>query len=446
MSARQRNAARIRICACGIRKRRPVAAVRPPPRAMPSRSESDPLVAVAALYRAYAAILLAATVLLGTWMRAMMLWPGLVPPVPFQHLIHAHSHVGFFGWLVLGIAGALVTRSGAPERAGALRRLGHAVAAASALALVAFAWQGYGPVSIALSALHVVLWILLARELWPLERAEPQARPWMRLALVGLLAAGAATLLPGILTARGIESGWLRELGIELFLDLFIFGWVVAASLGLLYAAADARRWSGLARLLFALGVVPSAILYVAASPPAAALLWVGRVGSALVGLGMLAAFADLIRTRRSPLAMVAVTTVGLVGALEIVAGLGIGRMLLHGRPIVLAFVHLVLLGIATSTLLSIAPLRRRVVAAIAGSVFAAGAGVMVLSLAAMGWPWLSVLAAAAGADVLHLLLCSFVGGAAAALAAIVLAVPAPPVRSPSDVAPSLAAAEAPVS
>lgn len=403
----------------------------------------DPITAVAALYRRYAVALLAVTLVIGVWMRAMLVWPRLASPIPFQHLVHAHSHVGFFGWLVLGLAGAIIPRAMVGDRVVALRRIAHALAVASVAALFAFAWQGYGAASIGISAVHVVLWILLARQLWPLAGVDQRARPWLRLSLVGLCAAGASTIVPGILRARGVETGWLRELGIELFLDLFIFGWVIAATVGLAHDLVRPPRGSRAARVLFAVGVLPSAFLYVTA-PPGEAFVWIGRLGAGLLGTALLLAASDLLGRRGAALdALTALASVALllVGGLQLVAAAGLGSSLLHGRPIVLAFVHLALVGAATPMLLATAPEPRRVGHAGGVALFAGGLALMLLMLVAMGWPWLAMRASALGVDVMRQLTLACVGGGCAAVGALVLAL-APPAHSRA-VAISLVAAEA---
>ena len=398
-----------------------------------SHPPADPVAAVATLYRRYAVALLAVTLLLGVWMRAMLAWPRFASGIPFRHLVHAHSHVGFFGWLVLGIAAAIVPRAATVARVPTLRRIAHAIAAASIVALVAFAWEGYGPIAIVVSAVHVLLWIALVRQLWPLGAAERCARPWLRIALVGLCVAGASTLLPGFLAARGVESGWLRELGIELFLDLFVFGWTIAAAIGLAYATVRPPRGSRLALALFALGVVPSACLYVPGAP-GAFVAAVGRVGVALVGAALVLVARDLLVHRAPALVSLAAVAMAVVGGLQLLAAAGVGGALLHGRPIVLAFVHLTLLGVATQVLLATSASGRRLGHGVGVVLLAAGGALMLLMLVAMGWPWLAVRATAAGIDVMRMLVLASVGGAIAAAGALILAIAPAAHTSPGPV------------
>jgi hypothetical protein len=78
------------------------------------RPLSAPSVREPPVYRPFALIALAATLLvgtpLGTWMLARLYWGG--GPVPIEHVwLHAHLQiVGFFGTLILGVAQHLVPR------------------------------------------------------------------------------------------------------------------------------------------------------------------------------------------------------------------------------------------------------------------------------------------------------------------------------------------------
>lgn len=376
------------------------------------------------VYAWYAVATLAATVLVGAWLRAALAWPAVGLGLPLGNALHAHSHVGFFGWAVLAPAALLARRlhAGATRR-GLLRAHAHALGILSFAALAAFAWQGYGAISIALSALHVLLWVALAALAWPLDRANRAERAILRGALAMLVTAGAATLVPGILMARGVGDGWLRETGIKLFLAAFINGWLVLAVAGALAARHERPSRLRLPALLVAAGALPSALLYVAAAPPAAWLQLVGRGGALAGGLGLLLlgmrlAGGDGALRRGGALAA------ALAGVLAMLAGAGVGQELMHGRAIVVAYLHLVLLGFATPLLLvSLAPARLAAPAARAiALVMLGGLAAMLAALVVQGWPRLTILAypvlGARGAAVL-----AFAGGAVAAAAAMALGV-----------------------
>jgi hypothetical protein len=379
---------------------------------------------LAASWARWAGALLALTVVVGTWMRAAFLWPSLALGLSLPNAVHAHSHVAFFGWVVMGIVAALLPSAALDaRRARRLRALAPVLGALSLAAMVAFAAQGYGAAAIAISALHVLAWVVVALTLWPLERATGGARTLMRGALAFLLVAGAATVLPGVLKARGVEDGWLRELGIKLFLTAFIHGFIGMAVMGLVVARIPRPRLARAAAWLTAAGALPSALLHVATPAPAPWIPLAGRAAVGLVGLGTLLFAVEALRARLPALLRGAALAALLVGALEALAAVGVGGSLMHGRPVVVAFLHLLLLGVATPVLIgAVAP--RALEGASARPWAVALEGGLALMLAALvigGWPWLMMLAMRAGLGVRATLALALAGGVVSAAAVLAL-------------------------
>ncbi len=173
---------------------------------MDSHTGTQPSATAAALAARWAAVSLGATLLSGLWLRAALTWPAFSGGVNLLHAVHAHSHVAFFGWLVLGVASIAARQTAFSAQAlGQWRLLVHALGVLSLIALGAFAVMGYAAPTIALSAVHVLLWIPLVRLLWPLTHATAAQRAWWRASFRALLLAGAATLMPAVFVARGIR-------------------------------------------------------------------------------------------------------------------------------------------------------------------------------------------------------------------------------------------------
>ncbi len=417
----------------------------PPGTPHPSDPGEAPERGAARLYALYAALFLGLAVGIGTWLRAMFLWPGLKGPLTFQYLVHAHSHGAFFGWVTPALFAAIAAAARPHTVLDArLRVHAHALAVLSAAAIVSFALTGYGAVSIAISAGHVVLWYLFALPVWRALGTDrgpgPDQRSFYRAALALLLLAGAATLLPGVLLARGVENAWLKELGVKLFLTPFIGGWLMLGALGAAYGRLGAGRWSGWALRLTAAGVVPATLLFVAEPAPWPLLVWLGRTGSLLVGLGGVAFALDVIDAwpRAGALLRLAGAAAFLKGMLELMAGLGIGGALLHDRSIVLAYLHLALLGVVTPAL--IAAVYRRLAAAASENeldrpaqgpadgrvrTLAHGLGLALMcgALVGLGWPALGRALTALGLGFERLFPMALAGGALSALAVLALLV-----------------------
>ena len=92
--------------------------------------------------------------LTGAWMRYYPFAPGT--SIPYSHVLHAHSHFALLGWAFMGCFVLFLHFFW--ER---IRHKKQAILAASAMAgislamLFAFLYQGYGPLSIAVSTLHI---------------------------------------------------------------------------------------------------------------------------------------------------------------------------------------------------------------------------------------------------------------------------------------------------
>ncbi|MCC6431984.1 MAG: hypothetical protein IT354_13820 [Gemmatimonadaceae bacterium] len=412
---------------------------------MDSHTGTQPSATAAALAARWAAVSLGATLLSGLWLRTALTWPAFSGGVNLLHAVHAHSHVAFFGWLVLSVASVAARQTTFSAQAlGQWRLLVHALGVLSLVALGAFAVMGYAAPTIALSAVHVLLWIPLVRLLWPLTHATAAQRAWWRASFRALLLAGAATLMPAVFVARGIREGWWREFGIKLFLALFINGFAGFAALGLLsssgaergdHAGSDNRDPLAWPRRMMTAALIPLAVLYVSTPAPAAWLVWSARAAVGIMGVGTAWVLVQAMQTPRSGWRWLAWSAWGVVAILELVAATGVGTTLLHQRPVTLAFTHLVLL-LSVSPVLAAAltqrphahprvemrgnkrvELRVKVRLNLRMLVATGGGALMCISLAALGWPWLSAQVSALGVNALQLMTVIAVASAVAATA-----------------------------
>jgi hypothetical protein len=374
------------------------------------------------LYAFWAVALLGLTLLAGVHMRAAFAWPVLRGGLSGPNLVHAHSHVGFFGWAVMAVCALLTSRAQlAAWQAAVHRWLAHAIGIGSAAAFVGFALRGYDVATIALSAFHVLLWLVLVVLVWRDVRSQPQAtRPFVRTALLFLAGAGLATVVPVVLMVRGVADPWLQQLGVKLFLTPFVTGFLLLFALGTVYGLLRRPRHARTSLVLIALGVLPSTLLYVSAAPPAEWLPWAGRAGMALVAAGTLLFVADAARNAAlPPLAWVVVLMAAAKAGLELLAAAGVGAAIMHNRAITIAVLHLVLLGIVTPAL--VLGLRPRLRAPVRTSVFAAGLVAMTVAVGITGWPWAARLLILRGVQLELLFVSVAVAGAVSAVALLSL-------------------------
>jgi hypothetical protein len=376
---------------------------------------NDAMNDTARIYARYALGLLALTLLAGVHLRAAFVWPAVRGGMNGAYLVHAHSHAGFFGWAVMAGFAAITARMTFTVAAARVQRvIAHALGLASAAAFVGFALRGYDLVTVAISVLHVLLWIaFVASVAGHLAGGDVTAR-FTRVALGFLVAAGLATTAPVVMMVRGVTDPWLLQLGVKLFLTPFATGFLVLLALGVVYRGIPTPRYAGAVLTLIATGALPSTLLYVQAAPPVAWLTMVGRAGIALTGAGILLFAADAARSRLTPLARVVMASAAVTGVVQLLAAAGVGAAFMHSRAITIAVLHLVVLGVVTPALLM--ALRPGVVAPVRTAVYAAGTALLLVALAATGWPWAARALVMRGVGIDALLVVAAVGGVVGAV------------------------------
>ena len=288
--------------------------------------------------------------------------------------------------------------------------------------LATFPVQGYGPASIAFSTLHMVGAGVFAWRLWRRNLAAPGARFHLRLALACLVLSGLGPLVLGPLAALGLRDTPAYLLCIYFYLHAQYNGWFLFFLQALLLQppagreaseretrlAVSAGRWLGAGVVL----TLAQSTLWL--GPPA----WVRGV-AALGGVAQLVGFARLLHALRASawpvggtrltraLRRLAFASWALKLVLQVTAAAPGLAPLVNHRFVVIAFLHLVFLGVVAPAILAFGFgrgwLRDTCVARLAAGLFFTAAVVSeaVLIAVALGWapsvslPWLLFLPAA---------------------------------------------------
>ncbi|WP_038030048.1 hypothetical protein [Thermonema rossianum] len=286
----------------------------------------------------------------------------------YKHLLHAHSHVAVLGWLFAGFYLFMVWLF-VPETAQVpFRRLFYAMQLAVAGMLFTFPVQGYGPLSIPFSTLHILLSYVAIYRLVPFIRTAKQAavlRYGSLLALAFHFLATLGTWALAIVMAKKLKQTPAYDLSIKWYLHLEFQGWFfmaafVVAAYFLLRQKTKLHGWR-IALSLWALAVLGSYSLYpawhgIAIEP----LMLVHRFSVAAEMIASIWWFRQIWRNRTYLRARTPSRLLMAIALLAFAARQCIVAMLWHEplalqsmgyRSAIIGFLHLMHLGIFTHVL-----------------------------------------------------------------------------------------------
>ncbi len=309
--------------------------------------------------RAFALALgfLLVTAILGTLLRLHTAVP--LPGFAYGHVLHAHSHVAFLGWVFNAFFALALTYFAPPGEQRGYVRLFVVLQIAVVGMLVSYPIQGYGSVSIAFSTLHMVGSGVFAWKLWHRNTASPVARGHLRAALLFLVVSGLGPLALGPLAASGLRDTPAYQLSIYFYLHCQYNGWFLFFLQAVLFqsftpanpaAARQALHWLSAGAVLTlaqsALWLHPPGWVY--------ALAALGG-GVQLVGcvylLRALRGAGTLFRGMARALAVLALASFFLKHLLQAASAAPALAHLANHRFTVIAFLHLVFLGVVAPAL-----------------------------------------------------------------------------------------------
>ncbi len=281
-----------------------------------------------------------------------------------RNLLHAHSHFAFGGWVthMLYCGFSALVRPYLPERT--IRKyeilIGLNLVCSFGM-LVAFTIQGYKAVSITFSTLAVVLAVLFAtrfiKNRGDLPKGHP-ALPWAVMALVlHVMSSAGPAMLAYMMGTKSINADWYLG-SVYYYLHFQYNGWFFFGAVALL---AGQQGFPGLSKYfrVVSFTVFPTLFLSLLWLKIPAWLYWI-TVAAAIV---QLLAWGVLLRENRNSLkhlslqvcssgwtvwlfyaAIAAVSIKFLLQAVSVIPALS--QLVFGFRPIVIAYLHLVLLGV----------------------------------------------------------------------------------------------------
>ncbi len=308
---------------------------------------------------------------IGLGLRGFMLWPA--NGLSYTYWLHAHSHVVLLGWAFNALLSALLVDFLPPTRIRTYRIWWIGLQVAVGGMLVFFPIQGYAAGSILFSTLHVWFSYGIGIKLWRDLRKNPALSASLLRWGIGLLFL--STLGPyavGVLKARGLAATDWPNLAIYFYLHFLYNGWFVFGILALLVRQLEFWELSLPARagrVWLAVSVASCLTGYslsVLWSHPPTVVWAVGfasgtlQLGAGGWLLGQLwqrrTAFYERLTpwafwlVRLSAVAFVLKLVLQFISAFPWAAALAYAQ-----RPVVIAYLHLVFIGLVSFFLLGLA-------------------------------------------------------------------------------------------
>jgi len=296
--------------------------------------------------------------LLRWYMLAPMSW------LTYPNWLHAHSHIMFLGWIGNFLMLAYISNQSLWQKK-RYRILFYAIQCSLAGMLISFPLQGYGIISILLSALHTVAWWLFT--VWyfiDLKKLAGSASIWYsKISLVLFVIASLGPFVLGTLTSNGVgHSNWYY-FALYYYLHFqyngfFIFGIMhlffhLLESKGVDFNSIQAKR---IGKFLL-VSIFPMYFLSIVSAKPGIAYNIIGFSGGMiqLVALLRFISFTKLTKFSTSTILWnVSILCFMLKTILQLLsAAPQIAQLALEVRPFVIGYLHLVVIGTVSFSIIA---------------------------------------------------------------------------------------------
>jgi len=289
-----------------------------------------------------------------------------LPAVNYKYLLHAHSHFAFSGWLSTVIFTSFVSillQSGRAVRKVYIYQFWLAQAASFGM-LLSFPFQGYGPVSIFFSVLSVLFSWWFALCYWKDASANLPSltQGWIKAALLCFVLSSAGPFMLAYIMSHRIRDTHLYYNAVYLFLHFQYNGWFSFAVLGLFFHSAHRlgiQLDGSKSRIFFLLMVsacIPAYCLSLLWTDPPVWIFIIASLAACLQLVALVPLLQVIGRSRRQwslrlplqvkilwGLSLIAFVIKLLLQALSALPALG--RLAFGFRPVIIGYLHLVVLG-----------------------------------------------------------------------------------------------------
>jgi hypothetical protein len=296
---------------------------------------------------------------------------SFLPQFQFVHLVHAHSHVAFLGW-VFFILLAILLQFGLPESARESRQLKvffYLVHLSVIGMLISFSLEGYAFFSILFSTIHIFLSYWFAYYFLKHQRKDlPSiARRFFKGSILFNLLSSFGPWGLAVLGAKGLATSPLGNVSIYLYLHLQYSGWFLFVIMGAAYMILHQKGIiysESKAQIQFSIqfiGVIPSYITSILWYGLPTYLIWIGYIGAVFQFAGLILFLSSVwklcLKQEANRLGKLLLNFSFLSLSAKALLELGgasprLADMVFQNRQVILGYLHLTLLGFTSSFLL----------------------------------------------------------------------------------------------
>ena len=295
--------------------------------------------------------------LMGLLLRSFPFLPEF--PLLYKNILHGHSHFAFGGWVMpMMVSLFLKYFPDLAEKTGYRhwRMISFLLLGSAYGMMLSFPVQGYGPVSVCFSTLSMAAGYYMVFVVFKAlkGREGKTSDRWIRWALIYFALSTAGPLATGPLIAMGYQGTPLYYNAIYFYLHFQYNGFFTFFVLALLYRLLE-NKGQGLygkkVFLLFNGACIPTCLLSVLWSQPPVLLNIIGGTGALLQVAGWMYLLKDLRTIRPKPawirrLLFFSFLSFSLKIGLQLFSAWpALAIMAYHHRNLVIAYLHLVLLG-----------------------------------------------------------------------------------------------------
>ena len=290
-----------------------------------------------------------------------------LPGINYTNLLHGHSHIMFLGWIFNAVYLSFVRNFVPQNNHPFYKKLFIALQIVNAGMLISFPMQGYGPISIALSTAHTLMTFLFSVAFFKHTRgSHSESLRLAKFAIFFLILSAVGPFSLAYISSQGMQQTPWYNYSVYFYLHFqyngFFFLSIASLLVNVLEPNAEVKTIFRRILNWFIIATIPTYFLSVLFSNPGIVFNIIGIAGAMLQVIGFAVMLYWVFRNHKivasrfpgtAPFLLVILFALGVKTILQLISGFPQYAALAYElRPIVISYLHLVLIGVVSLFLL----------------------------------------------------------------------------------------------